>query len=91
MTDQCIARNGEPCDCETPGDWHRVANDFQQKMFASERQLRAEAVNFVTLLEGLRCDGYSPHHAECIALRDRLCVIAGDELPAAFSRFLPEP
>lgn len=37
-----IARNGEPCDCETPGDWHRVANDFQRAMFAE----RARAGSF---------------------------------------------
>lgn len=36
-----IARNGEPCDCETPGDWHRVAADFQQAMFTE--RARAEA------------------------------------------------
>jgi hypothetical protein len=32
------AKNGEPCDCETPGDWHRVANDFQRAMFEERRQ-----------------------------------------------------
>lgn len=36
------ARNGEPCDCETPGDWHRVANDFQRAMFTE--RTRAETV-----------------------------------------------
>jgi hypothetical protein len=34
------AKNGEPCDCETPGDWHRVANDFQRAMFEERRQAR---------------------------------------------------
>jgi hypothetical protein len=38
-----VARNGKPCDCETPGDWHRVANDFQRAMFEErERAERAE-------------------------------------------------
>lgn len=34
-----IAKNGQPCDCETPGDWHRVANDFQRAMFEERAQV----------------------------------------------------
>jgi hypothetical protein len=35
-----VAHDGGVCDCETPGDWHRVANDFQRAMF--EERARAE-------------------------------------------------
>ena len=42
---------------------------------------RADAASIASLLEGMRCDGYSPHHAECVAWRDRLCLLAGDEIP----------
>jgi len=32
------AKNAETCDCETPGDWHQVANDFQRAMFDEQRR-----------------------------------------------------
>ena len=35
-----VAHDGGVGDCETPGDWHRVANDFQRAMF--EERARAE-------------------------------------------------
>ena len=38
VDDPPTAKNGEPCDCETPGDWHRVAGDFQQAMFRAQRE-----------------------------------------------------
>lgn len=54
-----VARNGEPCDCEAPGDWHRVANDFQQAMFR-ERE-RAEK-----LTERLRQMNIEQHRNQLI-------------------------
>jgi hypothetical protein len=47
-----VARNGKPCDCETPGDWHRVANDFQRAMFR-ERE-RAEKLTEILRLMNIK-------------------------------------
>ena len=79
-------------DTEIRADERRVVIDELEakidRLITDYRARRADAVSTALLLEGLRCDGYSPHHAECIALRDRLCTLAGDELPEHLMRFV---
>jgi hypothetical protein len=36
------------CDCQTPGDWHRVANDFQRAMFDERARADRIAANLRT-------------------------------------------
>jgi hypothetical protein len=42
LKDGPVAHDGGVCDCETPGDWHRVANDFQRAMF--DERARADRI-----------------------------------------------
>jgi hypothetical protein len=65
------ARNGEACDCETPGDWHRVANDFQRAMFTE--RARAEAAE--QEVERLRDEVAKVEQA--LAVHDEACWNAG--------------
>lgn len=48
-----IARNGEACDCETPGDWHRVAIGFQRAMFDEHARADGLARHTEILAEAL--------------------------------------
>jgi len=53
-TERPDAQNGAPCDCQTPGDWHRVANDFQRAMFDEQKRvdvLRSALISAIELLD----------------------------------------
>ena len=53
LKDGPVALDGGVCDCETPGDWHRVANDFQRAMFREAAKAKA----YRAALEELRKAG----------------------------------
>lgn len=82
-------------DVEVRADERRIVIEEQEatidRLGRDYRARRTDAVSVALLLEGLRCDGYSPHHAECIATRDQLCTLAGDELPEHLRRFVQSP
>ncbi len=50
---------------------------------------RGEAVELASMLESMRHDGYSAHHAKSITIRNRLCSLVGDELPDRLRGFAP--
>ena len=53
LKDGPVAHDGGVCACETPGDWHRVANDFQRAMFREAAKAKA----YRAALEELRKAG----------------------------------
>ena len=71
--DPPTAKNGEPCDCETPGDWHRVANDFQQEMFGALAMTER-------LREALRAVGRTSGHEDPHEALAKIKTIVGNAL-----------